>query len=90
MTSNGNHQSCVDFQARLPELIAAGEDLSSHSHFHRCELCRALLADLETIAQAARELFPAVEPPDELWNQIESAIQAEAGAPAPRKPRPRK
>lgn len=82
MTGNKNHDqlSCAEFQAQLPELIASGEDLSNNPHFRDCELCRALLADLETIAQAARELFPAVEPPEELWNQIESAIQNEGSS----------
>jgi hypothetical protein len=77
---NSNNLSCAEFQARLPEVIAAGESLSTDPHFQHCELCRALLAELETIAQAARELFPAVEPPDELWEHIESAIQNEGGA----------
>ena len=69
--------SCADFQAQLPELIGSGANVSAHPHIESCELCRALLADLETIAEAARQLFPAVEPPDELWSQIESAIQGE-------------
>jgi hypothetical protein len=42
-----------------------------------CALCRALLADLETIAEAARQLFPVVDPPEHLWEQIESAIKHE-------------
>jgi len=79
MTGNGNNLSCAEFQAQLPELIASGESMSTHPHFQNCELCRALLSELETIAQAARELFPAVEPPDELWEHIESAIQNEDG-----------
>jgi hypothetical protein len=33
------------------------------------------LADLKTIAEAARQLFPSVEPPDEVWEHIESAIK---------------
>ncbi len=77
MTRNGNNLNCADFQARLPELIASGEDVSSHPHLQTCELCRALLADLETIAEAARQLFPSVEPPDEVWEHIESAIKKE-------------
>jgi hypothetical protein len=32
-----------------------------------------------TIAEAARQLFPIVEPPDRLWEQIESAIRNEEG-----------
>jgi hypothetical protein len=34
-----------------------------------------LLENLETIAQAARQLFPEVEPPDDLWDRVDSAIQ---------------
>ena len=70
--------SCQEFQSRLPELIGAGDDMSLHPHIQSCELCRALLADLETIAEAARQLFPVVDPPDELWTQIESAIKEES------------
>lgn len=69
--------SCQEFQAQLPELIGSGVNVSDHSHLQSCELCRALLAELETIAAAARELFPVMEPPDELWEHIESAIRKE-------------
>ena len=70
---------CAAFQAQLPELIGSGENLADHPHLQSCELCRALLKDLETIAEAARQLFPIVEPPDELWEQIESKIKDEEG-----------
>jgi hypothetical protein len=79
MTEDRNNLSCAEFQAQLPELIGRGEDVSSHPHLQNCELCGALLADLETIAEAARQLFPIEEPPEELWEQIESAIQEEDG-----------
>jgi hypothetical protein len=69
--------SCEQFQALLPELIGSGEDISQHPHMRTCALCRELLAELETIAEAARQLFPTVEPPDDLWNHIESAIKKE-------------
>jgi predicted anti-sigma-YlaC factor YlaD len=86
MTDNPNNLTCAGFQAHLPELIASGEDVTAHPHLQECELCRALLADLETIAEAARQLFPIVEPPDELWEHIESAIRNEkdsAGSQSP-------
>jgi hypothetical protein len=67
--------SCAEFQAQLPELIGSGVDASGHPHLQSCELCRAFLTDLETIAEAARQLFPDVEPPDEVWRNIESAIR---------------
>ena len=67
---------------RVPGPVAGADRLRetispAHPHMQSCELCRALLADLETIAEAARQLFPAVEPPDELWEHIESAIKSE-------------
>jgi len=74
---DSSKMSCEEFQAILPELIGGREDIDRHPHIESCELCRALLADLETIAEAARRLFPAVEPPDELWKHIESAIRRE-------------
>ena len=79
MTEELKYMSCADFQAQLPELIGAGETISDHPHIQNCELCRALLAELETIAEAARQLFPIVEPPDELWEHIESAINHSPG-----------
>lgn len=77
MTSSADHSSCAEFQAHLPELIGSGVNVSEHPHIQSCELCRALLAELETIAQAARDLFPAVEPPEDLWKNIETAIKGE-------------
>ncbi len=75
MTHDPHKMSCAAFQALLPELIGSGADAAAHPHLQSCELCRALLADLEIIAEAARQLLPIVEPPDELWEQIESAIR---------------
>ncbi|MGB6687993.1 MAG: hypothetical protein WBE76_09140 [Terracidiphilus sp.] len=70
--------SCEEFHAMLPELIGTGEDISTDPHIQSCELCRRLLAELETIAEAARQLFPAEEePPDKIWSQIESALKEE-------------
>jgi hypothetical protein len=87
MTENGKHMSCQEFQKQLPDLIGSGMNISGHPHMQECELCRALVAELETIAEAARQLFPIeVEPPDDLWEQIETAIRKEDKAePAARK-----
>jgi hypothetical protein len=70
-------QACAAFQAELPELIGSGNLLHSHPHLSTCTLCQALLADLETIAEAARQLLAPIEPPDQLWQQIESALREE-------------
>jgi hypothetical protein len=80
MSEMSNNLLCAEFQAQLPDVIASGADISQHEHVQSCANCRALLADLESIAEAARQLFPVVEPPDELWQQIESAMKKE---PAP-------
>jgi hypothetical protein len=79
MTDKTGKMSCEVFQAQLPELIGSGGKISELEHIQNCDLCRALLADLETIAEAARQLFPIVEPPDNLWDQIESKIKNEGG-----------
>jgi hypothetical protein len=75
MTANPGNMSCEEFQAQMSELIGSGEDASAHPHLQSCDRCRALLADLQTIADAARELFPSIEPPDEIWANIESALK---------------
>jgi hypothetical protein len=77
MIEDPRNMTCEEFQAHMPELIGAGEDASAHPHVQNCALCRALLQDLETIAEAARQLFPVEDPPDRLWKQIESAIRQE-------------
>ena len=81
MSDDARTMTCAQFHAQLPDLIGSGENAANHSHVQSCELCSALLADLETIAEAARQLFPAVEPPDELWEHIDSAIKNEKDAP---------
>jgi predicted anti-sigma-YlaC factor YlaD len=77
MIENDDNLTCAAFQAQLPDLIGSGEDVASHLHLQTCELCRALLADLETIAEAARQMFPIADPPDTLWEHIDSAIRSE-------------
>ena len=82
MIATENDMSCAAFQSRLPEMIGAGENAAVYAHLENCALCRALLKDLETIAQAARQLFPIEEPPDDLWDHIQSAIKDEQHSPA--------
>ena len=89
MSSESRTTNCQEFQEQLPELIG-NEELQNHPHYLSCERCRALMADLEAIAEAARQLLPVVDPPEELWAQIERAIEEEEAAvlPSPEK-RPR-
>jgi hypothetical protein len=84
MTEDPNNMTCQDFQSRLPELIGSGENLAAHSHLQSCQRCSALLADLKAIAEAAHRLLPIVEPPDDVWEHIESAIRKEMDSPEPK------
>lgn len=77
MIDNHKDLSCEQFQGQLAELIGSGADASQHPHVLKCDLCRAFLAELEAIAAAARELFPIEDPPERVWEQIQSAIQEE-------------
>lgn len=77
MTEEAKNMTCEEFQAQLAELIGSGEDVANHPHIQSCPRCRALLADLETIAEAARQLFPIEQPKEDLWERIESAIKEE-------------
>ncbi len=79
MIDDSKDMTCEEFQSIMPDLIGAGVDASAHPHVMNCELCRALLTDLETIAEAARQLFPVVDPPDNLWSKIESSIRQQEG-----------
>jgi hypothetical protein len=76
--------SCQQFQSQLPELIGSGSVASTHPHLQHCELCKRLMDDLESIAEAARQLLPIVDPSERLWDQIESAIRSEPGPPITR------
>jgi len=77
MIDNRKNMSCEEFGVRMNELIATGEDIFSHPHVQTCVLHKALLEDLEAIAIAARQLFPEVDPPENLWMEIEGRLDEE-------------
>jgi len=80
MIRNRKGMSCAEFSGRMAEMVAAGVDLFAHPHVRKCRLHRALLKDLEAIADAARNLFPDVDPSENLWNQIESRMADDISA----------
>jgi hypothetical protein len=76
MPTNLVDTDCARFQASMPERIGAGEDLQTDPHMLTCERCRSLVRELEYIVEVARQLMPAEEePPDELWTNIQMAIE---------------
>jgi len=62
MSSNPRKMTCAEFQALLPELINSDDEPDLHPHALSCEQCRALIADLKEIEEAARKLFPGYGP----------------------------
>ncbi|HUB28323.1 MAG TPA: hypothetical protein VL967_01450 [Terracidiphilus sp.] len=83
MTVDPEDLTCQEFQEQLADRIGSGEDVSRHPHLRNCATCRALLADLETIAEAARQLLPIEQPKEDLWDRIELAIKKEDGSTQP-------
>jgi hypothetical protein len=83
MTVDPENLSCQEFQEQLADLVGSGEDVSRHPHLQNCATCRALLADLQTIADAARQLLPIEQPKEDLWDRIELAIKKEDGSTQP-------
>ena len=68
--------ACLRFD---DELEAYGEGEASGfivSHAHQCAACGAVLADLEAIRQAARNL-PPEEPAPHLWASVQAKLAAE-------------
>ena len=79
-----------DFQARLPELFAAGsgrisEDPRFTKFLNANPTCEALVRDLEYIADAARQLLDPVveEPSDSVWDNIQSKLKIAASGEEP-------
>src|SRR5579871_2411490 len=77
MIRGRKNMSCEQFSACMADLIASGEDIFAHPHVRRCKLHRALLDDLETIARAAKEMFPEVDPPDTVWEGLQARMAQE-------------
>jgi hypothetical protein len=70
------NNECATFQSSMPRRIGAGEDLQTDPHMLTCERCSSLVRELEYIAEAARQLIPIEEEPrDELWTNIQMAIE---------------
>jgi len=80
MTEDHNNRNCEEFQTQLADLIGSGENVANHPHLQSCPRCRALLAELEAIADAARQLLPIEPPKEDLWERIELAIKNEDGS----------
>jgi hypothetical protein len=75
----------TDFDARLGALVDGELDADAaralRAHVETCDACRATLADLERLRDAARGLGP-VPPPAHVWMHIAGRIRLDGGAAA--------
>ena len=75
--TTGITPDCASFQDELPSLFESGEEISTHPHLQTCENCKALVRDLQYIAQQAKLLLPIHDPGPQVWENIQSAIKKE-------------
>jgi hypothetical protein len=54
MPEDASQVTCTEFQNQLAELLSSGVNVEDHPHAKACAICRQMLLDLETIAEAAR------------------------------------
>jgi hypothetical protein len=80
-----NSMTVAEFEQYLPELFASGEGgiLSEDPRLAKFLKanpdCAALVRDLETIAETAKNLFAAdKEPSDSVWSNIASELEKES------------
>lgn len=70
-------EDCGQFQQRLPAIFESGNDLATEAHLQTCENCKALVQDLEYIAQQAKLLLPIHDPSPGVWDNIQAALKNE-------------
>ena len=58
MPKRASKLTCEEFQSHISELINSDADPEDHPHARACALCRQMVQELKTIAEAARELCP--------------------------------
>ncbi|HEV3218214.1 MAG TPA: hypothetical protein VGZ48_00475 [Candidatus Acidoferrales bacterium] len=69
---------CSEFEAVLEQTDGQPMSAEATAHSVQCGNCRAMAADLATIARAARELTePPQEPPARVWLQLRAQLETE-------------
>jgi len=74
--------ACAQFDAELEAYLEGEARPFIASHAHDCARCGALLADLQAIQQAARDL-PQEEPSPMVWASLRAKLQAEGAFAVP-------
>jgi hypothetical protein len=81
-TENFDNMTAAEFEERLPDLFGIGggkvsEDARFATFLERNPDCAALVRDLETIAETAKNLFEPthdLEPSDSVWEKISKGL----------------
>ena len=69
---------CHELEDVLQQGQAAPLPADAAAHLNGCERCRSLIADLEAIRLAARELAAEeIEPPQRIWISLRNQLEAE-------------
>jgi hypothetical protein len=69
--------NCAEFQEILPEVFDSGRTAEQESHLKSCPVCSDLVAELDLIANEARQLQETAEPSPRVWASIEIALRQE-------------
>jgi hypothetical protein len=69
--------NCAEFQEILPEVFDSGRTAEQESHLKSCPVCSDLVAELDLIANQARQLQETAEPSPRVWASIEIALRQE-------------
>ncbi len=73
--------TCSDVEQALPELLDGEKNgafpTEVENHLQSCVACSGLFSDLESIADAARELVASEEPPPRVWARIALELRSE-------------
>jgi hypothetical protein len=68
---------CQELEQELERSGGGPLPASATAHLASCGACQNLVADLESIATASRELPREVEPPTSVWMKLEARLEAE-------------
>lgn len=69
--------NCTEFQEILPEVLDSGRTAEQELHLKSCAVCSSLVAELDLIANEARQLQEVAEPNPRVWASIEIALRQE-------------
>lgn len=69
--------NCAEFQEILPEVFDIGRSAEQELHLNSCPVCSGLVAELDLIANEARQLQEVSEPNPRVWASIEIALRQE-------------